>query len=236
MISPVSFGSTYKIVTSSKDSIKQQLGHDKIARFCEDIQIPYSETTTTSVSKPFGETRYQINTTMVANDREDKSIEAFFAANGINFRKYAIQSLMNPKVIESRVQPAPSGFKLAKINADKLEKFLLNQKDNNFNHCKSDYKKYYCDELDFMLKSGDDIPAATLYITPWGNKNSAIDYINRWGSENLNEDTMGINLAQRTDSPDHCMYFAMKNAGMNSIPVYMDNDSYELAQAMGLCE
>lgn len=236
MISPVSFGSTYKVSANSKDSINQQLGHEKLIQYCDKNQIPYEETSTCTTIKPYGSTRYKTATTIVSPFSQDKGIETFCANMGINFHKYETGKIMNPENIEARVEDAPQGFRTAKINPQKLEELLMSQKNNNLAHCKSDYNKYFQDKLDFMLKSGNEIPATTLYITPWSTKEEALDYIKNWGSSNLNDDSISVDFNQRTDDPDHCMYFAMKNAGMTSIPVYVNNDTYELGKALGILE
>lgn len=236
MISPVSFGSTYKISAKSSDDVKQQLGYNRLSKFCEENKLPYQETFSYSAIKPFGTPKYNATTTIVALNCDDNNIENFCAANGIKFHKINSGSLMQPEAIESRIADAPEGYRLAKINHAKLSELLKTQGNNNFQHCESDYNKFYRDQLDFMLKSEEEIPAATLYITPWSSKEDALDYISKWGSENLNDNSVNIDLSQRTNAPDHCMYFAMKDAGMTSIPVYVDNDTYELGQAMGLIE
>lgn len=234
MISPVSFGSTYKVSANSKDSINQQLGHEKLINYCEQKQIPYEETSTCTTIKPYGSTRYTTTTTIVSPKSEDKGIETFCKNKGINFHKYETNKLMQPNDIESRTAAAPQGFRTAVINPEKLEELLKSQQNNNIAHCKSDYKKYFQDKLDFMLKSGDELPATTLYLTPINTKEDMLEYINKWGSDNLNDDSLFIDFSQRTDDPDHCMYFAMKDAGMTSIPVYVNKDSYDIGKALGL--
>ena len=218
----VSFGSTYKINHSFNLNNAVSLG-DLIDK-CEQDKIPYN--------LQYG--RNSIMTTIAAADSQDKDVETMCARLGINYKKYSTDSLMTPQAIMCRVAQPPKGMQMVKIDADKLEKLIASQHDNNIGHCEKDYKKYYLSDTDFMLKSGDEIPASTLYINPEMGKDNMLEYIKRFGKERINPDSIYINFSQRTDKPDHCVFFAMKDRGMTEIPVYMNQDSYEVANALGI--
>ena len=88
-----------------------------------------------------------------------------------------------------------------------------------------------------MLKSGNDIQTSTIYITSNGSQvEDTLDYISKYGADNLNKDQIIIDFAQRTSDPDHCVFFALKDAGFENIPVYVNDDTYKLANALGLIE
>lgn len=235
MISNISFGSTYKVSAAGKDSIQQRQGYSDFVEFCDKNQFQYSEDINTRLNKPDYNLTCTTQATLVVPDRFDKMIDTFLVSNGIQFKRYVTNSLMQPRTINHRTQPAPKNMHTAYVNVRKLEQ-MLEQQDSNFEHCKSDYNKYYRDKLDFMLKSGDDIPASSLYITSMTGTNDALDYIEHFGKENLNQDSISFCLSQKTNAPDHCMYFAMKDAGMAAVPVYVDDNTYRLGLAMDLFE
>ena len=88
-----------------------------------------------------------------------------------------------------------------------------------------------------MLKKGDEFPTTSLYIsyqTGSGKVEDAVEYIKKWGVENLNAGQFFIGFGQRTNSPDHCVYFALRNAGMKNVPVYVDEATLKLGLALGI--
>ena len=85
-----------------------------------------------------------------------------------------------------------------------------------------------------MLRSGDEIPATTLTIhDPSGNEDLR-RYVNRFGADRLNNEQIFIDFNQKTDDPDHCVYFALRDMGIDKIPVYVDSQSYEAGSILGL--
>ena len=141
---------------------------------------------------------------------------------------------MNKKNIENRLEDAPKGMQLVKVDAEKLEKLISNQ-DTNIRYCEENYNDYYQDGVDMMFKTGDKFPATTLQINPMGGSTEdAVEYIKRFGADSLNEDQMSFMFNQRTDDPDHCVFFGMKNLGMDKVPVYVDKDTHAIGKALGL--
>jgi hypothetical protein len=43
-----------------------------------------------------------------------------------------------------------------------------------------------------------------------------------------------IDFCQLYVEPDHCVYFGLRDLGMNKIPVYVDKQSYEAGKILGL--
>lgn len=231
MISAISFGSTYKL--QPIDDEAKSKGYQQAMAYCQKNQISSKEEYTHQYNKQTGSYYFALTSTIVAPDDKDAKIEKILNNYGINFYKLDTKEITKPLKIESRIAPPQNGYKLAKINSEKLEKYLKEQS-GNLEHCEKDYKKYYKEDTDFMLKSGDIIIAPTLYITPSGDKKSFVEYLRVFGTNHLNPDSVSFNLNQRTNSPDHCMYFAMKDAGMKDIPVYMDDDSFDIAKELYL--
>lgn len=216
MISPISFGSTYKVSSGSNFPLKQQVSYDALKSFCDKRCYPYNENSTYSIKQQYGNSSYKINTTIVIPDKEDTTLETFCANKGIEISKFERNKIMTPEKIYSRINPAPVGYRTTLINSNKFTGIIATQNDNDYNATHEKYERQDKKEADFMLQSGDSIPAATLSIKSSDN------------------DKLKLRFVQKTDTPDDCMYFAMKKAGMEDIPVYMDNDSYNMACNLGL--
>lgn len=141
---------------------------------------------------------------------------------------------MAEEAILSRVQKAPEGMIKVNVNAEKLQDLASQHPESNLKYCEKEYGRYFEEQTNFMLKSGNKFPASTLYINPMMSKEDAIEYAEKYGAENFNKNSLHIDFAQHTNDPDHCTFFAMKEAGLKNIPVYMNKESYELAEALGL--
>lgn len=231
MISPVSFGSTYKLQPINDDA--KAKGYQQVMSYCDKNHISNKEEYTHQYNKQSGLYYFALTSTIVAPDNKDEKIEKILNNYGINFYKLDSKEITKPLKIESRIAPPQEGYKLAKVNSERISEYLKEQ-NGNFEHCEKDYNKFYKEDTDFMLKSGDVIIAPTLYITPSDNKDALTEYVNVFGSDNLNPGAVFFDLGQRSDYPDHCMYFAFKDAGMKNIPVYLDKDSYDVAKVLGL--
>ncbi len=227
----VSFGSTYKVSNQNNKNFVgfQQLCVDK--RMNEGVAVDFKDSM--SSKPPYN---YSVTYTMVAPDDMDNEIETYCANNGIQFTKLTNKELLSPSRIDSSIAAPEKDYKLVKINAKKVEELAKTQ-ETNLEHCEKDYKQYYDKQVDFMLKSGNDIQTSTLYINPNGSQvEDTLDYISKYGADNLNKDQIIIDFAQRTSDPDHCVFFALKDAGFENIPVYVNDDTYKLANALGLIE
>ena len=233
MISAVSFGSTYQIHSNQKMSIDKQFGYHNLTKYCKDNKIPYNEKAQYNVKHLYGNTEYNIDTVIVVPDKQDVSLEAFMAMKGVNYVKFETDKLLQTDSINKRIAQAPDGFKTVVINSDKLGQILRTQEDNNFRETRRDYRRHHKKEADFMLKSGWEIPVSTLYLTTWLNPEDELPRIEKGL---LEPNAVAFNFAQRTNLPDHCMYMAMKEAGVKDIPVYMTNGSYQAAKALGIVE
>ena len=235
MINPVSFGSTYKMSVNNHSSVKKQMHYRALTQYCEENELPYQ----TKVEPIFMTSTHpeEIYTlTAVLPDKDDINFEMFCKNRGIKVEKFENENIMTPRSILKRIKNPPKGYIKAYVDAEKISKFLEKQRDNNFKHCKHDYDMYYKNKTDFMLKSFDFITAPTLHVnSPMGTK-EALEYIRKYGSKMINEDSVMVNLDQRTDDPDHCLYFAMQDAGLKQIPVYVNRTSLELGRAIGFIE
>ena len=120
------------------------------------------------------------------------------------------------------------------LKADKLEELLKSQ-DSNYDHCKYTYENYFKDDTMDMLKSGEKIPAMKIAITE-NMADDVLDYIDKFGADKLNKDSLIIDFLQTVDEPNHCLYFAMKELGMNEMPVCVGYRTYDIGRKLGLFE
>lgn len=204
--------------------------------FCEKNDLEY--VSKIEVVKPaksyFDDPIYSVKTSIIAPDTKDNLVEAYLANKGVKFKKIDTKDLLDKSKIESRIKEPPKNMRLVKVDIEKLDKILNNQS-NNIEYCGSDYDNYYKDSVDLMIKSGDKIPATTLYINATGEStDDTVDYIKKFGADRLNDDQLVLMFTQRTDDPDHCMFFGMKDLGMDKVPVYVNNDTYKIGNALGI--
>ncbi len=236
MVSNISFTSTYRVSN-------QNNGYDRFSSFQDfaleketekGVGVEFRDKFETTDSYGYG--TYSAQYTLVAPDSMDDEIEQYCLYNNIRYTKITNSELLDSESIQRRIQEPKEGMTLAKVNADKLKKLLYDQY-SNIEHCKSDYKKYYKESVDFMLRSGEEIPAPTISIIPdSSNVDDAVNYIKKYGSNLIEPGLLFVSLDQRTDKPNHCVYFAMQDLGMENIPVYMDANSYKIANALGIIE
>ncbi len=225
----VSFGSTFKI---SSNNYQNQ---SSIADFCADNELDYSYNVESRKRTLYSSPVTKVNTTIIAPDNKDSLIETFLANKGIKFNKLDTKELFDKSKIEKRIDRPTKDMKLVKIDAKKLDKLIHNQ-DQNIDYCESTYDKYFKDSVESVIKSGDKIPATTLYITPMGESvEDTVKYIHSYGEDRLNDNQLSFIFNQESfDKPDQCMFFGMKDLGMDKIPVYMNEDSCKLANALGI--
>lgn len=226
----ISFGSTY--VVTSKNPIEK---FSKFQALAQEEKESYGAKYFMQTI-PVAPRSWYAKMTLVAPDDRDNKIEAYCAARGISYSKYETKDLMQSEAIRQRIAPAEEGYQKVEINVDKLEK-LLQKFDFNFKHCESEYNRYYKDATEMMLRKASDVPVSTLWIIPMNSGiEGLIKYIESYGAENLNDGQISIQLSQKTDDPDQCIYFALKEMGMKKIPVYIPNEFYEVYEKLGLLE
>ncbi len=225
MISKVSFGSAFKVTqaNNNKDAFCafRNFAYDK------EIQNNVEVETSSTVSSPY--MVQSCECTMYAPDSLDDEIERFCKYNGISYTKCWKQ---NSSDMTDKIAPDATGKMTVNIDSQELENLIKNQK-SNFEQCKKYYDKYYRIYTDFVLKYSKKVPTATLSITP---RNTSVNgFINNF--EHPSEDQLTIDFKEDMLC-DYCqfMYFAFKESGMKYIPMYMDNDTYYIAQALGLTE
>lgn len=229
----ISFGSTYvvKNIHPEKFSKFQSMAH-----FEEDVNPDKTQFFIESKLEDKKRLLFSTKGTLVAPDNRDSSIESYCAIHGIQYTKHETKDLMNPESIKSRIAEPPKGMKLVEINSKKLEE-LSRRQDSNLLHCNIDYDNYFKNKLETILKKGDNISVSTLYLTPNGSSDEDfIKYVESWGPDLLNSNQLFICLAQNTDEPDQCMYFALKELGMNKIPVYVNEQTHVLCEKLGLLD
>lgn len=242
MISPISFHGTYKVYNRENEGIQDYF---ELMNRCEmsgiKTRMDFSDYSK-EASIPTVEGKEVISTTtIVAPDAFDKHIEIFCKNAGIKFTRLNQKELLRPENIIGRTTKPKRNDETTKIvlvDAQKLDELSKKQTIGNFHHVEKDYENYFKQDADFSVKSGDEIIVPTLVLSSdtAGGIKGAIEYVENFGAENLNDNSIFIDLIQMTDDPDHCTYFALKNIGMKKIPVCVDEKTFELGDKMGLFE
>lgn len=220
MVSNIFFGSTFK-VTNKNNSFEKFSKFQNYAgakKAYDEAQVAMRDKLDPILQK------YSAAVTMVVPDSVDNEIEHYCSYNGIQFTKKENNELLNHDEIKKRISEPKTGMHLVHVNSSRLENLAENH-DSNMKHCKNNYDKYYNEKIDFMIKSGEDIPATTLYLATPDIADPVLD------SNNL-----FIDFNQETDMPDHCMYFGLKEAGMETIPMYVNDETLALGSELGIFE
>jgi len=231
MVSNISFGSTYKVLSqnNSIDKFCEFQGYASAQDYSDGV---YTDLKVKADEKYPG--RFNAAFTLVAPNSMDDEIEIFCANRGINFKKLNTESLLEPQAVLERIKEAPEGMIKVEVDSDKLIELMENQ-NQNIDYCHDVYHAYFEDDIDKMLKVGNKIPATTFYITSMGTDvEDTLEYINRFGADNLNDNQLFFAFSQRTNKPDHCLFFALKEMGINNIPVYVNEDTFRIASELGI--
>ncbi len=233
MPNAISFTSTYKVhTTSNKKDLK---AFNKFEDLCDKKEEKF-EVYTKYEDKLNKKYPYDWSAvkTLVVPEYMDSEVEAYCANYGIKFDKLYTYKLLEPESVLSRIEKTPEGYIKANINPEKFFELVKNQ-NGNIKHCKKDYDKHYEDKINLILKSGDKIPATTLKIASQDmSGEELIHHIETYGKNALYDDSLIIDFIQRTDSPDHCVFFGLNDNGMNPIPVYVDKDTFLILAAFDL--
>ena len=231
MISPISFSGTYKVNSQNPNSFSKFYNYALDKEYEDGVRTILKEDIVERENN--GGFCCKVEQTLIVPDYMDLGVENFCANNGIKNKKHSTISLLRPNSIKSRIASAPEGYKKVNVDVKKLEELAKNQA-SNFEHCRGDYKKYYSDKVVTMLRSGDEIPATTLTIRNHSGNDNLKRYVNYFGVKNLNDKQIVLGFKQKTDDPDHCLYFALKDIGLKKIPVYVDDESYFAGRVLGL--
>ena len=236
MISPISFSSTYKVNNEDPKAFSEFQKYALNKEYKDGVKT-YLKDRATRKGMDF---KYKAEQTLIVPDSMDLGVEMYCANRGIKYKKITAEDLLQLESIKSRIRKAPAGYKKVYVDADKLEELSANQS-SNLDHCREVYDEHFSDEVDTMIKSGDKITATTLFINPeegyfsFGEGNKRLKkYVETFGIERLNKEQIGLFFCQRTNQPDHCTYFALKDLGMDKIPVYVDKQGYEAGRILGL--
>lgn len=252
MTNPVSFTSTYKAYITKTDAQQGKYSHPQLTNYLDSNNIRYSQTfidekPTPTYSNPFktdNSSQYvpEINDyaiskyTIVAPDSFDADIETIMANRGIKFEKISTDDAIAPMSVLSRLIPPKEGYSLIAIDSKKLED-LAQKQESNFEHCKSDYENYFRENTDFAIKSDEQITPQTIsikYLDDDSTPESLKRYVDSFGVNNLNKDSIAIYQSQLGERTDINPYYALKELGFTKVPVYLDNESYKNALTLGL--
>ena len=86
MISNVSFGSKYMARTTNNANIRQQRGYSKLAKYCQENNIPYSQRESCTLTPDFSALT-TLTLSMNVPDKHDKVFEAYCANQGVTIEK-----------------------------------------------------------------------------------------------------------------------------------------------------
>ena len=220
MLSPISFTSTYK-VSNQKPNTNVRFNAfknyaDKTAKSEYFTYTVFKKETTEANFLTKSEPKTQ--ETLIVPDNLDKDVEDFCKSHGIKFEKLYTHDLMDSRKIKSRIQEAPRGYLKVDVDSAKLEEFIKTEK-SNIPSLKKDYDNGLNAATRAKLLEGSDFPATILRITP---------------PELYSNDSRVVDFVETDDKTDCYTYFALKDTGLNKIPMYVDNVTYVIGNLFGL--
>ena len=240
MIPNISFSGTYKVNSKTQDSIEKfnSFSHYAISKSNpkRGIYTYFKDGFGAHPKNSFG---HWEELTLIVPDRMNADVEEFCANKGIKFKKLENSYLLSTKTIKKRIISAPEGYTLVDVDVEKLEELAKNQ-DSNIEHCKNCYNNLNKRYADFTLKKGNKFFTAALSINGRCGAENLIDYIEKFGTKNFDDNQILVKLTsieisgQTFPSPIDSMYFALKNLGMKKVPVYVDQESLAIGQKLGL--
>ena len=224
-ISPVSFGSTFKIL-SKENSDKAYHKALEIKPFEIDP----------NAQDIFIRNKDGLERTIIVNDWHDDLMESLLKLCQVNFNKKTNKEIFSESNILSKLKPInPDNFinmpNPVKINAEKLDEKL---KEISIYRVTKDYKDFYNNIISNKLKAGMTI------IAPEIDKQIADEALNKLKVDELGLDDVDIRYLR--GKPDinfvagFDTYEFLKDFGMKEIPFIMRNTSYKVASEMGLTE
>ena len=219
MLSPISFTSTFKVNNQNPNTNVRFNAFknfaDKTAKRHSVYTVYKKETTNKSYK---AKTNTKLEETLIVPDDLDKQIESFCATNGIKFEKLYTHDLMDSRKIVSRIKEAPRGYKKVEIDSSKLEEFIKTEQ-SNIHSLKNEYYSNFYTAANIDLLEGSDFPTTVLRITP---------------AEPYSGQPRIVDFVETGDDTDCYTYFALKDTGLNKIPMYVDNITYVIGNQLGL--
>lgn len=200
-ISPVSFGSTYKI----------QLKENTVNAYFKALELEPKDIDP-KAQDIYEHDRDNTTRTIVVDDRCDSYVEGFLKLCQAKFRKKTNEQLFSKSNIVSKLMPInPNNHTNlpapVEIDAEKLDKKLEEMK---FPQCTKEHKEYYSKLLSDKIKADMPIIAPELNITCIKGKPD-IKFV-----------------------AGYTTYEFLKELGMKKIPFIINENSYNIANSMGL--
>lgn len=174
------------------------------------------------------------NYTLTVPSYMDNEIETYCANKGIKFTK----STNKIEAAKDKIAEPEAPFIKAEINVEKFNELLRSQRATNVYHLGRNYDEGMKNKVNSIL-SDDEIPATTLSIKlpvqSHYTVDKTIDTLENKGIEGLDDTQLVISFEEQGEY-DQYTYFAFSEAGIDKIPVYMDEETYKIAQAAGITE
>ena len=232
MISKISFGSTYRACTCL-------ISPEKLNEFRE-FAISLRENNRDTVE--FGDCgklhripKCNDSCILVVPDEMDEKVDDFCNKNNIKPDKCDTELYTIPDVILARIKNPPKGMRKVKVNSEELQKLTEKQR-NNFKALKMLYDTRYKSKMKFLIESGMPISASTLKLELI-DKDIQDNFEQSGGIsiDNLPSRALYAKLNSLTkDDIEQYMYFAMQDFGIKEVPMYVNDETYKIANALGI--
>ena len=240
MISPVNFTGKF-IARFTKDDLKNNPDIDKRLR---SEGIEQGVTRLNPLNKQGNPVKNEDGvdivriTEFVAHDFDDVPLTYFMASRGIEFKEVFPQDkeqIDKDKILSKIVMPKGlnDNYKLITVNGPMLEYIANMQVLGNFDSCRKLYLSRHADGAEDWVENSEKIEAPVLRISPVAGN---IDVIDRnYASCNYDKCSIMVDFPYiHPYDENRTSYFALRDAGLNEIPVCVDSETYSYCQSFGL--
>ncbi len=218
-ISPISFGSIYNFdfkINTVQNNFDQ---HWELQNYCNKNDYEYITKFYSSNKLSKDESNIdEAQSFATVPDEKDVTFEAFCKQKNIDFIKYPS---VDSKKILSKIDSKQGGIWL--IDANLFEHSIPIYNLKNYLNCKKNYELVYKPAFSKLLDNETKLEPPVLFFNYKDNlkdspKNQIIEAM----------------FDESGEVPAYCIYFALKDSGINEIPVKLDENSARLANDWGL--
>ena len=190
-------------------------------------------------------------TEYIAHDFDDAHLTYFLSNRGIEFKKISPQDeeqinkdkispqdekrIYKDKILSKIVRPKGlnDDYKLITVNATMLEYIANKHVLGNFDSCRKLYLSCHADSAEDWVENSKEIEAPILRISPVAGNIVVID--RNYASCNYDKCSIMVDFPYiHPYDENRTSYFALRDAGLNEIPVCVDSETYSYCKSFGL--
>ncbi len=224
MISPISFGSIYKVQSSCQSLETKQDNVTQLVDYCYNNGVE-----TIDVMDP---KRKEVITTIYSPDDFDEKLESYCAVNGIKYNKCDTVAYKNIKNIEDRVDKPRYGYETVYVEPEKFDEYLY-LPGGNAAKCEDDYKRRFKEQCDNEALYAKKVSPSTVKV--YFLREGLAKLAKMYGDDYKKEMTI-VKIDDSLGNNNQCMYFALRDCGCDKVPIFVDGDTKSFLTILGVLD